>query len=393
MIMTGSKPIAFTFAAPANIVFGKGVVSQLPKVSSGFGKTILFFYSNSVASYLDPIRNSFTDLQISSTEIVVHGEPKIGLVNEYTSLARSIHPDVIIGMGGGSVVDYAKAVSAMTTNPGNISDYVEVVGKGLPLKAIPVPLIAVPTTAGTGSEVTKNAVIAIPEEHVKVSLRSPSMIPRTAIIDPQLTYGLPRDISISTGLDALTQVLEPFVCRKANPIADVFSREGLGRVINALRRVSQDGFDEQARSEMCWVSLLGGLALANAGLGAVHGFAAPIGGLFDAPHGGVCAALLPNVVKTNIFAMLEREPDNPAISAYSETARFLSGNNSASVKDCSVILNEFCQELNSPGLSTYGIEPSHFPMIVEKAKVASSMQTNPIILSDEELFQILELSL
>jgi len=391
--MTGNQQISFTFAAPSNILFGNGTISQLGKIARGYGKIILLFYSNSVAGYLDPIRNSFSDLEISSTEIVIHGEPKVDLVDEYSSIARSIHPDVIIGMGGGSVIDYAKAVSAFTTNPGDILDYVEVVGKGLPLTEVPIPLIAVPTTAGTGSEVTKNAVIAIPEEHVKVSLRSPSMIPRTAIIDPELTYKLPRNISISTGLDALTQVLEPFVCRKANSMASLFSREGLGLVMNALRRVTQDGFDAQARSEMCWVSLLGGLALANAGLGAVHGFAAPIGGLFDAPHGGVCAALLPNVVKTNIFAMLEREPDNPAISAYAEAARLLSGRNSASVNDCSVILNDFCQELNSPGLNTYGIKPSHFPSIVEKAKIASSMKSNPILLRDDELFQILGSSL
>lgn len=391
--MTGSTPISFSFLASGNIIFGEGMVKQVGKIASGYGNKILLFHSPSTTAFVDPVRDTLDKTDSSLKSIVVHGEPNVDLVNEYSALAKEERPDVIIGIGGGSVIDYAKAVSALATNPGGVLDYVEVVGKGLPLKQTPLPFIAVPTTAGTGSEVTKNAVIAIPDEGVKVSLRSPLMIPSVAVVDPELTYSLPMDISISTGLDALTQVLEPFVCKKANPMASMFSREGLSRVIQALRRVSQDGCDKQARSDMSWVSLLGGMALANAGLGVVHGFAAPIGGLFDAPHGGVCAALLPHAVKINIFAMLEREPDNPALYQYAEAAKLLSGKDDTSANECGVILKEFCQELNTPGLGAYGIEETHFPMIIEKAKVASSMQTNPILLNDDELMEILSLAL
>ena len=215
-------------------------------------------------------------------------------------LAREQHVDVVVAIGGGSAIDLAKAVAALATNGGDPLDYLEVIGRGQPLVRRPLPFIAVPTTAGAGAEVTRNAVLASPGDGVKASLRSPLMLPRLALVDPELTLTLPRDVTAATGMDALAQLLEPYVSVRANPITDPLCLDGLARVARSLRRAWTDGADLDARTDMSLAALFGGLALANAGLGAVHGFAAAIGGRFDAPHGAVCAALLPDVVRANV---------------------------------------------------------------------------------------------
>lgn len=207
---------------------------------------------------------------------------------------------MVIGLGGGSVLDAGKAIAALVTNLGNVFDYLEVIGKGQPLVNAPLPFIAIPTTAGTGTEVTRNAVLGSPAHGVKVSLRSPMMLPSLAIVDPELTYGLPPEITASSGLDALTQLIEPFVSVKANPMTDAICREGIRHAAKSLRTVYHNGADASAREGMSLASLFGGLALANAALGAVHGFAGPLGGMLNAPHGAICAKLLPLVMEVNI---------------------------------------------------------------------------------------------
>ena len=208
--------------------------------------------------------------------------------------------DTVIGFGGGAALDAAKAIAILMTNPGDVTDYLEIIGRGKTLTEPPVPCIAIPTTAGTGSEVTRNSVIASREERVKVSLRSPLMLPKVVVVDPELTYDLPPAITASTGVDALTQLIEPFVCSRANPLTDGLCQEGIERVARSLRRAFESAgrgeapADAAAREDMAVASLFGGLALANAGLGAVHGLAAPLGGMIGAPHGAVCAALLPS---------------------------------------------------------------------------------------------------
>jgi alcohol dehydrogenase class IV len=254
-------------------------------------------------------------------------------------------------------------------------------------------MIAVPTTAGTGSEVTRNAVLAVPEQKVKVSLRSPFMLPRLALVDPELTYRLPPAVTASTGMDALTQVIEPFVSIRANELVDLYCREGITRAARSLKLVYQQGNQVAGRADMAWASLLGGLCLANAGLGAVHGFAAPIGGMFTAPHGAVCARLLPLVFEANYRALMERQPQNPVIGRFGEVARMLTNNSQANIEDGVDWLKQLCADLHIPALASYGVGQADIALLVQKSTAASSMKANPIQLTSDELGKILEKAL
>ena len=259
-------------------------------------------------------------------------------------------------------------------------------GKGQPLTERPAPCIAIPTTAGTGSEVTKNSVLASPEHRVKVSIRHPLLIPAVAIVDPECTFSMPPAVTAATGLDALTQLLEAFTSRKANPMTDGFCREGLPRAVRALRRAFENGSDRKAREEMALASLFGGLALANAGLGAVHGYSGPVGGMFNVPHGMVCAALLPHVTKANLLALRAREPDAPALARLTEFAQMTGGK---TAEDGIKWIAGLCRDLQTPSLSTLGVTKADFPVLIEKTQRASSMKTNPVDLTAEELTQVL----
>ena len=221
----------------------------------------------------------------------------------------------------------------MLANDGELLDYVEIIRRGQPLTKPSAPFIAIPTTAGTGSEVTRNAVLASPGHKVKVSLRSPLMHARVAVVDPELTYDLPPALTASTGMDALTQLIEPFVCNRANPLTDGLCVEGLRRAARSLRIAFSNGKDKDAREDMAVAGLFGGLALSNAGLGAVHGFAGPIGGSFPAPHGAICAALLPHVMAMNLRALRQRDPHGAALYRYEEAARWLAGDMKAKADD------------------------------------------------------------
>jgi alcohol dehydrogenase class IV len=268
-----------------------------------------------------------------------------------------------------------------------------VIGKGQPLVHPPLPYIAIPTTAGTGSEVTRNAVLESPEQNVKVSLRSPLMLPRLALVDPELTYSLPPEITAASGLDALTQLIEPFVSIKANPMTDALCREGMAHAGRSLRRAYKNGSDTQARQAMSLASLFGGLALANAALGAVHGFAGPLGGMFHAPHGALCARLLPPVMEANIKALETRQPAHPALERYFEVARILTGEKEATALDGAIWVSELVDDLNIPRLSAYGMRPEDFSEAVLKTQQANSFKGNPIVLDQKELTEILERAL
>jgi alcohol dehydrogenase class IV len=246
-----------------------------------------------------------------------------------------------------------------------------------------------PTTAGTGAEVTANAVLASPEHRLKASLRSPMMIPRVALVDPLLTVACPPPVTAASGLDALTQCLEPFVSLRAQPVTDALAREGLRRAAAGLRRAYAEGGDLDARGDLAVCGLLGGMALANAKLGAVHGFAGVIGGLVDAPHGTVCAALLAPVIEANQRALRSRQPDSPALPRYEEAARLLTGRADASAADGVAWIRQTVALLDVPGLGALGLRPEHADEVVAKARKASSMQGNPIALTDGELHAIL----
>jgi alcohol dehydrogenase class IV len=299
----------------------------------------------------------------------------------------------VVAIGGGSVLDAGKAVAALMTNPGDVMDYLEIIGRARPLQHEPAPFIAVPTTAGTGAEVTRNAVLGAPDHRAKVSMRSPLMLPRVAVVDPELTVSVPADVTATTGLDALTQLIEPFVSPRANPLTDALCRDGMTRVARALRRAWRDGADLEARTDMCLAALFGGMALANAGLGAVHGLAGPLGGMLGAPHGALCAALLPAVLHGNCRALAARANGDATAAAamdrYEEVARILTGNRRASAGEAVAWARDLCRELDIPTLREMGLDPAEIPEAVERARQSSSMKGNPVALSPAELTEIL----
>ena len=386
----GAPAVNFELAAPARILFGEGRLAEAGALAASLGTRALVVEGGSGRA--EPLHELLRSSGIGTARVVVSGEPTTALVEHGVEHALSEGCDVVLALGGGSVIDAAKAIAALITNRDPIREYLEVVDKGRPITERPAPLIAIPTTAGTGAEVTRNAVLMVEEERVKVSLRSPLMLPTVALIDPVLTYTVPPATTASTGLDALTQCIEPFVTPKANPLTDAVAREGMCRAAGALRRVFRDGRDVEARRDMAVASLCGGLALANAKLGAVHGFAAPLGGMFPIPHGAICARLLPTVVDINVRALRSRAPDSPALTRYDEVARMLTGRADARAEDGAVWLRALVDELEIPMLAAYGVAAGDIDRVVEKARKASSMQGNPIELTEEELGEVLEMA-
>lgn len=380
------------FATAGRIIFGAGKLNDLPQIIKGYGNKVFLVRSKSLAvrSHLTGMLES---LGIKWVEQIVSGEPNTEGIKTAVQTARSENCDFVIGIGGGSVIDTGKAVAALLTNSGDLMDYLEVVGLGKKLEFPAKPYIAVPTTAGTGSEVTRNAVISVPDQRVKVSMRSPYMLPRVALVDPELTYSMPPGLTASTGMDAFIQVIEPYVTGNPNPMVDMFCRDAIPRGAKYLLAAYQNGNNVEARTNMSWVSLMGGLSLANAKLGAAHGFAGPIGGMFHAPHGAICAAVMPGVMQVNIEVLREREPESPYLQRYGEIAQWITGDPQASEKDGGEWIKELCQKLKIPGLSDLGIKREDFDLIVEKAGRSSSMKGNPIKLTPPEMKKILELSL
>jgi len=380
--------VSFEFAAPARIVVGEGTLREAGAIAAGLGARALVVEGR--GGRAAPLLEVLRVRGVAAASLRVQGEPTVALVEGGVALARGERCDLVVALGGGSVIDAGKAIAALLTNPGDPRDYLEVVGRGKPLAARAAPFVAIPTTAGTGAEVTRNAVLMVEDAAVKVSLRSPLMLPAVALVDPELTYSLPPALTASTGLDALTQCIEPFVTPQASPLTDAVAREGMRRAAGALARAVRDGGDVAARHDMAVASLCGGLALANAKLGAVHGFAAPLGGMFPVPHGVACARLLAPVAAINVRALRARVPSSPALARYDEVARLLTGHAGARAEDAAVWLRDLAGSLDLPPLSTFGVTRADVPRVVEKARRASSMQGNPVTLTDEELTEALE---
>ena len=379
----------FEFATATRIIFGHGAIEEVGPIAADMGHRVF------VVTGRDPGRagllvEELKTLGLRTFTFSVPGEPTTTTVLEGVEQARQAGGDLVIGMGGGSVLDTGKAIAALLTNDGNLLDYLEIVGDGKQIQQAPAPYMAIPTTAGTGAEVTRNAVIGSPEHGVKVSMRSPLMLPRLAVIDPLLTLSMPPLLTAFTGLDALTQLMEAFVSNKANPLTDGICREGMGKAARSLRKAFEDGKDQAAREDMAAASLFGGFALANAGLGAVHGFAGPLGGMFTAPHGAICGLLLPHVMEANVNALKTRAPDSPALARYEEVAQILTGVPTASVTDGVKWVQDLCTIFKIPLLSAYDLQEKDFPDVAEKVRRASSTKGNPIMLTDNELNQILE---
>jgi len=374
----------FEFSTATRIIFGPGTISELAAIAGSFGAKAL------VVTGANQDRAKLHLQNIPCQFFRVPGEPTVAGIRAGAQLARDCN--FVIGFGGGSAIDAAKAIAAVAPNSGDPMDYLEVIGKARPLEHPPLPFLAIPTTAGTGAEVTRNAVIGSPEHSVKASIRSPLMLARLALIDPNLTLDVPPSVTATTGLDTITQLIEPYVSCRANAFTDIYCLDGLTRAITALPRAYANGADADARSEMSFASLLSGLSLANAGLGAVHGFAAPLGGMLNAPHGALCAAVLPHATAINIRALRQRQPQNPSLAKYAHVAQLLTSD-ASQPEDCVEPLIRLCKSLNTPTLRTLGLTQSDIPLAVERAAAASSMKANPIPVTTAELTEILERAL
>lgn len=380
--------MAFEFATATRIVFGPGKVSEAASEAAALGGRALVV-AGSRPDRLEPLLEPLCAARVGYALFSVAGEPTLPLVSAGVARAGAEGCTTVIGCGGGSVLDAAKAIAALLTNPGDPLEYLEVVGRGNPLLRPPAPCICLPTTAGTGCEVTRNAVLIAPEQRVKVSLRSPMMLPRLAVVDPELTRSLPPALTAATGLDALTQLIEPLLSLKANPLTDALCRDGIRRIALWLRAACTDGDDMEAREHMALASLFGGLALANAGLGAVHGLAAPLGGMFPVPHGIVCARLLPGALRVNHAALRSRAPGSPALGRMDEVARLLTGDARARAGEGIAWLERLVEDLGLPRLGAFGLGHGDLGAVARQGLHSSSMRGNPLPLGEEELLAIL----
>ena len=379
----------FEFATANRVIFGVGALAEVGEVAEEFGRQALVV-TGSDPDRAAPLLSILNKKGLKSTVFSVPGEPTVALVKEGTRIAHETACDLVIGFGGGSALDTGKAIAALVKNGNDPLDFLEVIGRGKPLTKTPLPFIAIPTTAGTGTEVTRNAVLASKEHRVKVSLRSREMLPRAALVDPELTLSVPPSITASTGLDALTQVIEPYLSTRRNLLTDGFCREGMRRAARSLQRAYTNGKDIEARTDISLVSLMGGLSLANAGLGAVHGFAGPFGGMFDAAHGAICAALLPHVMAINLQAIRTRNLNTDLTARFDEIGRRLTGNPIAVGEEGVTWLMNLCQAMEIPSLGSYGLTHADFPALIEKASVSSSMKGNPVPLTEVEMTEILD---
>ncbi|MGA9594681.1 MAG: iron-containing alcohol dehydrogenase [Acidimicrobiia bacterium] len=376
----------FELVLPGKIVFGVGASAELGTRAASLGSRAL------VVTGKEPLRQQplIDGLEAAGVAVIsfcVGHEPTVEDVKRGTDIARGPGCDLVVSIGGGSVLDTGKAIAALLSNPGDVMEYLEVIGDGKPLTTMPVPHVAVPTTAGTGSEATKNAVLLSEKHAVKVSMRSPFMVPTIALVDPDLTQSMPRSVTVSSGLDALTHLLESYVSLRANPLVDPFCEDGIRRAARSLQRAAADGDDLDSRLDMSLASLYGGIVLANAGLGAVHGFAGVLGGRLHVPHGLACGCLLAPVFDANISAA--EAANAPVLPRFARVARWLTRDSDANPRAAVTWLFDLTESLGVPSLSDYGLIADMYEGICEGALRSSSMKGNPIPLDRAELARIL----
>jgi alcohol dehydrogenase class IV len=378
----------FEFSTVTKIIFGMGVFNEVVTFASEMGNRV-FVVTSEFKEHSDILLDKLVKMNIKSVAFPVTDEPTIEIIKQGVNIARGSDCDIVISIGGGSVIDTGKAIAAFLTNTDEITDYLEVIGKGKPLTNTSVPFIAIPTTAGTGSEVTSNSVLSLLELKVKVSIRSPLLLPRIAIIDPLLTCSMPPSLTATTGIDALTQLIEAFISNKANPMTDPLCMDGINRAARFLKHAFFNGDDLEARENMALASLFSGIALSNAKLGAVHGIAGALGGILPIPHGLICANLLLPVLETNIKALRSRNPDSIVLNRLKEISIIMTGKPNAEVDESITWIKDLTNDLNIPKLSKFGLKEEMFSVIVEKSQKSSSMKGNPIQLTDGEITEIL----
>ena len=385
----------FEFFGVGRVVFGRGQFARAEELAATLGGNPLIVYNGD-----EPGRGGALDTLCGATQPKAverqRGEPTVADIDRILDAARTANCDCVVALGGGSAIDAAKAVAGLLANGGAALDYMEVVGKGQKITKPALPWMAIPTTAGTGAEATRNAVIGYPEKQFKASIRSEMLLPRVALIDPEIQTGVPPAVTAASGMDALCQCVESYTSTGANPITDALAFRGIALAATRLRDAYTSGEDVEAREAMAMAALLSGITLTSAGLGAVHGFAAPLGANFPVPHGVVCAALLPHVIEANVGAARAGSPDHPVLARYAKVGRHLTsgalGNNEA-IDHAIAATASLARDLKIPRLGTFGLTPAAVPAMVQLARKASSMRFNPVILSDDALAGILERAL
>lgn len=378
---------AFELSLPPRISFGPGKVDELAAIVAGLGSRVLVV-TGGTPSRIDHVVNPLRADADAVSVVTVSGEPTVDDARAAAEAARALDADVVVAIGGGSPIDLAKAAAMLATNGTDPMEFIEVVGRGQPITRAPLPLVAVPTTAGTGAEVTANAVLAVPEHSVKASLRNPMMIPRHAVVDPELTLDCPPAVTAAAGMDALIQCIEPYLSPHANLMTDSWARTGMMAAGRGLVAAYEDGADLRSRTDMSLCSLLGGLSLANAKLGAVHGFAGVIGGMTGGAHGAICAALLGPVCEANLA-----HADARLENRFAHVAACLTGVPDAAAEDALHWIEHTCALLEIPPLSALGLSDADTDNVVGQAARASSMKGNPIPLSFDELAAVFRAAL
>jgi len=378
-----AKPM-FSFYSPQALHFGRGQAAQTAALAAGFGLRVLIVHGSNAARAAWLVEGCCASGLSVTTESCA-AEPSLPALEAALDRLSTDRPDVVVALGGGSVIDFAKALAALIPCAGAPLEYLEGVGGGKPLDSAPLPMIALPTTAGTGAEVTKNAVIAVPEHGVKVSLRDARMIPNIAIVDAALMQGAPRHVTLAAGLDAVTQVIEPYLSVKATPMTDALCQAAIPKGVAALRAVVEQDAAE-AWDDMAWVSTCGGLALANAGLGAVHGFAGVIGGQTGAPHGEICGALLPAVLASHV------EKAKAGTQVHTRLMWILDLIDTAFEVETGAglsALRNWSRDMGLRDLAQMGLNPEDHAQVAKLSAGASSMKGTPFALTHEDLIAIL----
>jgi alcohol dehydrogenase class IV len=392
-----NRTAGFEFATTPLVVFGEGSLSKLGEHAARHGRRAWLVTGTGAlerVGVIDRVLAGLTAAGVSATRQTVGAEPDTAIVDRGHREAREAGCDLVIGIGGGSVLDTAKAVACLLGNGGEAIDYLEVVGRGRPITKPSAPFLAVPTTAGTGSEATRNAVLADPASGTKASLRHETLLPRMALLDPLLTHSLPPEVTARTGLDALIQLIEPYVSRRAHPMIDALALAGIRRAAAALPRAFADGDDASAREDMLLAALWSGMALAHCGLGASHAIAGPLGGSFPVPHGFACAATIPYVMTANLRVAGRDAAGSDTVRRYADVARAMGAADREPDREAAAAgaarMRELCERLGVPKLSRYGVTRAAIADLTARARRTSSMKANPVDLADEDLAEILE---
>ncbi|NOH83948.1 iron-containing alcohol dehydrogenase [Vibrio sp. 03-59-1] len=376
----------FQFMTSTRIIFGEGALQSSLSILNQFGYSVLLVTGQD-PERSSPIIQYLKNQSMRYQHVAINGEPNITMVEETAVSGRKFHPDMVVAIGGGSVIDMGKALAAVIPNQGDVYDYVEVVGRNVPLKTKPIPLIAIPTTASSGSEVTKNAVLKSGQDRVKVSLRSPDMLADVAIVDPTLTYGTDAYTSGRGAMDAFTHLMEAYVCGDPNPLTDMVCEEGLRRLSpSIIAACKQD--DHKARADLSFAAMLGGMAITNAKLGAAHGLASALGGKLNAPHSVISGRLAPFVMSENINEA-KAAGRSDILNRYKRIAQIVTGRTNAHIEDSVLWVQMVLDKLALPHLSEFGVCSTSFEQVAQDALQSVAIKGNPLPLNEERLIHIL----